>query len=154
MDVAVGRVAAPLEPIEPGADIGSEVSAMASRAHLALKLTDDPPHGHVAGQEHGVDKRGEGLGRPGKRGCRFGGLRQRGQGVPDHPLAVGDPGQREGLAGPKRGDIIDLSGRRNKGRNLEILISGLPSPPVFSKTLPLFVFFGGFKLSSFDPGEI
>jgi predicted GIY-YIG superfamily endonuclease len=54
-----------------------------------LELADDAPHGHVSGQEHGV----------------------------------------EGPRDQKRWDIIDLAGRWNKRRNLEVLILEPPSSP-------------------------
>ena len=50
------------EPIEPGADIGLKVLAPAGRAGLAPQLSEDTPHRFAAGQEHGVDQRGQGLG--------------------------------------------------------------------------------------------
>ncbi len=119
-----------LSPIERKGGPGRHGRPSGCGAGLALELADDAAHGHVAGQKHGVDERGKGLGSPwGPPRLAIGRWQRRGR-VPDHPFAVGYPDQREGRSNPKRGDIFDLAGRRNKGRDLEILISGLPSPPV------------------------
>lgn len=62
---AFDRSAPLLQPVNPSADVSSKIPATAGGAGLAPELANDAAHGVPAGQEHGVDDRGQGLGRRG-----------------------------------------------------------------------------------------
>lgn len=57
--INVDRTAFPPQPIKPGADVRLEVLTVADRAGPTADLSHDAAHGLAAGQEHGVDDRGQ-----------------------------------------------------------------------------------------------
>ena len=102
--VRVDRIASPPKPVHPGADVRLKVLAAAGRTRLAPDLADDAAHGLTAGQEHGIDDRGQGL-RRARRGHNLRPFRAVTIGASPR-LEGGLPIARQGIARRTRDPVV------------------------------------------------